>query len=113
MKIRLPVLALLALGAPLLLAGCGRQARLDRPAPLVGPRTEPSADTTSRRQAQARARRDADAAGHPRGPQSIDEVRNLGLTNRENPIQGAINDPNAPHTQGVLPDPDRPSSLPQ
>ena len=113
MRLRTPALALVALGVPLLMSGCGREASLDRPAPLVGPRTTPAADTTTRHQNEARARRDADERGRPRGPQSIDEVRNLGLTNRENPVQGSINDPNAPHTQGVLPDPDRPSSIPQ
>ncbi len=113
MRLRMPALALAALGVPLLMSGCGREASLDRPAPLVGHRTDPAADTARRHQAEARARRDADERGRPRGPQSIDEVRNLGQTPRENPIQGSINDPNAPHTQGVLPDPDRPSSLPQ
>ena len=113
MRLRMPALALAAATRHQQRNAQGREASLDRPAPLVGHRTDPAADTARRHQAEARARRDAEERGRPRGPQSIDEVRNLGQTPRENPIQGSINDPNAPHTQGVLPDPDRPSSLPQ
>ena len=73
------VLAALA-GASL--AGCGKQGDLERPAPLFGHVKAPSAETLARDEAAARARTDGLAAAGPQAlaPQSVDEVRDQGLS---------------------------------
>ena len=72
--------ALIALGL-IALAGCGRQASLERPGPLTGRAagTHAGPERTERDKAAARARADAVGKSDPVPPQSIDEVRNLGL----------------------------------
>ena len=107
------VLALLVLGGAL--AGCGRQAELDRPGPLFGKPHKPSAQQLTREQAAAQARQDGAATADPHAPVSVDEVRNQPLpTQRENPVAGAPQGPNPERPAGVLPDPAaRPSSIPQ
>jgi hypothetical protein len=61
------------------LAGCGRQAELDRPLPRLGQTKGPSAEQVTRDQAAARARREGAANADPRAPESVDEVRNQPL----------------------------------
>ncbi len=66
--------------AALALVGCGRQGALERPRPLFGRESTPSPQAVTRTQAAARARNEARAMGDPRAPQSVDEVRELGLS---------------------------------
>jgi outer membrane murein-binding lipoprotein Lpp len=75
---RLALVALLASAAAL--AGCGRQAQLDRPGPLTGrPAAHPTPQRAAKDEAAARARADAAGRSDPEAPQSIDEVKHLGL----------------------------------
>jgi hypothetical protein len=76
MRPRTLALALAVLGA--VLAGCGRQAELERPSPLIGKPKSPSAERVARDEAAARARRDAAGKADPIAPQSVDEVREQG-----------------------------------
>jgi len=74
---RILVLALAAAA----LAGCGRQAQLDRPGPLTGrAAAHPTPERAAKDQAAARARADSAGLADPQGPQSIDEVKSLGLS---------------------------------
>jgi hypothetical protein len=111
---RTAVLALfIAAGA---LGACGKQGELERPAPLVGKaQTGPSAAKLKRDQAAARARNDGAVNADPQAPQSVDEVRNLGVqTQREHPVSGVSEGPNPQHPPGLLPDPAaRPSKIPE
>ena len=61
------------------LAGCGRQAQLDRPGPLLGKPRTPTAQLVTRDQAAARARQDGAVNADPHAPRSVDEVRNQRL----------------------------------
>ena len=70
----LPLLALLAL------AGCGRQAMLERPRPLTGHPFTPNAEALTREQAANRALRDGAVGADPQAPQSVEEVRDQGRT---------------------------------
>jgi hypothetical protein len=110
-------LALAALAA-LTLAGCGKQGELDRPRPLVGHGVEPNAQTLTRQQAEARARREADAHSDGQAPQSVEEVRNEGAQLPPPPlngstIPGAASQPNAQPPPGGLPNPMQPSTIPR
>ncbi len=72
-------LVLGALAAAALLQACGRQGELDRPKPLFGSIHPPSRQALARDEAAARARADGQARADPQAPQSVDEVRGLGL----------------------------------
>lgn len=105
--------------AALALAGCGKQGELERPRPLVGHPTQPTADQRRASDAAARARADNAGVGH-QAPQSVDEVRGLEQQNDrplpnayQNPVQGAPVGPDQPVNQGVLPDPLRPNTVPE
>jgi hypothetical protein len=80
------VLALAALAAgalsAVLLAGCGKQGALERPRPLIGIATQPTAQTRTARDASARARADTSSVNgrDPQAPQSETELRGLGLS---------------------------------
>ena len=79
----LAALALAGLAAAALLAGCGRQGELERPAPLFGKASQPSPDALRRQQAAQRAYAEGQARADPQAPQSVDEVRSLGLWKRD------------------------------
>ncbi len=76
---RRAMLAIAALGAAASLAACGRQGELERPSPLFGNPSTPSADAVTRDQATERARADAALRADPQAPQSIVEVRDQGV----------------------------------
>ena len=97
---RLAMTGLAALAAAAL-AGCGKQADLDRPAPLFGHVRAPSAEALGRDQAAARARADGAASAGPqaKAPQSIDEVRNRGIPTHRSPVSAP------PSASSVTPDP--------
>ena len=88
MSLRSLGVALIAIGM-LGLAGCGRQAELDRPQPLVSKPPQPSAEALARDQAAARARADTVGAD-PVAPQTFDEVRNLGSAKTPTPPPSAV-----------------------
>jgi hypothetical protein len=76
---RKAVLVLL-LAAAAMIAGCGRRAQLDRPAPLTGA-------AAAREQAANRAHDAGALVGDPQAPQSVDEVRNQPIAaKREAPV---------------------------
>jgi hypothetical protein len=81
MTLRVCIIGLALIGT-CALGACGRQASLDRPGPLTGRAagSHPGPERTERDQAAARARKDAVANADPTPPQSIDEVRNIGLS---------------------------------
>jgi predicted small lipoprotein YifL len=74
-------LALAALTAAAL-TGCGKQGALERPRPLIGIASQPTADARKSRQAAARARTDTASINgrDPQAPQSETELRGLGLS---------------------------------
>jgi hypothetical protein len=80
---RKAVLALLAAGAALSLAGCGRQAELARPQPMWGKPRPVGAQKLTRQQAAARARADAAPHADPVAPQSVEEVRDQPLAGQK------------------------------
>ena len=112
-----PALSLAALAAATVLAGCGKQGELQRPAPLIGHGVTANEATTTRQAAAARARRDTASSAH-KPPQSADEVRNEGgqlppPPLAGTPIPGTQPGPNSPPPPGGLPDPMRPATVPQ
>jgi hypothetical protein len=85
MSPRKAALALLLAGvslAAIALAGCGRQAELDRPGPFLGKPSAPSAEQTTREQSAANAKAAAAAVADPQAPLSVDEVRHQPLLPR-------------------------------
>jgi outer membrane murein-binding lipoprotein Lpp len=119
------VLVLSALLGGLALAGCGRQATLERPmargdantvavaqADQSDPMTTPAAaQAQATRAAADRARRDANNSNSdPQAPQSTSELRRFEdapvTPTRGAPLPGpANNDPNGAPPQGAIPDP--------
>ncbi len=115
MTSKTPALALAALGAAVLTLGaCGKQGELERPRPLIGHGTHPTADQRTRDAAAARARADGSVNADPQAPQSAEEMRAQGMKiPREHQIAGAPVGPDPKPPPGVLPDPMRPSTVPQ
>jgi hypothetical protein len=118
---RLPLIIAAVLAGSAALAGCGKSADLERPAPMFGNPQPPSEQTISRQDAEARARFDAarsneaDAGG---APQSIQELRNRNQPvppQREDGIHDVTGfNPGQSQPQGSIPDPyGHPSSTPQ
>ena len=114
------ILAISALAA-VALTGCGKQGALERPGPLVGPPTKPTAEEQRARAAAARALADDlhNNTTDPQAPQVDTEVRGLGLSRnlapipRESPVAGAPPGPDQPQNPaGDQPDPLRPASVP-
>lgn len=70
-------LALLLAGAAL--AGCGRQATLDRPGPFIGEPPTANAEQAQRLSSAANAKAAAAAVADPQAPLSVDEVRHQPL----------------------------------
>ena len=96
------------------LSACGRQGDLERPRPLIGKESQPSAAVVTRQQAADRARADGEARADPQAPMSRDEARDANLTPRERRDVQVTSDPNPPKTGSLIPDPaSRPSSVPQ
>jgi hypothetical protein len=89
MSARASLIALAAVAAAL--CGCGRQAQLDRPGPLTGrAAAHPTPERAVKDQAAARARADAAAYADPQAPQSIDEVKSLGLKHPPGAAEGEV-----------------------
>jgi predicted small lipoprotein YifL len=84
----------LAAVAAVALAGCGKQGALERPRPLMGIASQPTADTQKSRDAAVRARADTASLNKmdPQSPQSETEVRGLGLTRNQPPLPPASSD---------------------
>jgi len=94
----------LALAALTALAGCGKQGALERPRPLIGIASQPTAQTQMARDAARRARADDTSnKTDPQAPQSEAELRGLGLSRNQAPppAEGA----GQSQTPGGLPDP--------
>ena len=108
MSTRHLALAAAGLAGILCLAACGRQAALERPAPLSAQgAVQPSA--TAPADAAQRALADAAAAkADPRPPQSIEEVRALGSLRRGQTTDAV--DPSAPRPPGSPPPDEAPAS---
>ena len=116
----LSVALLMGAAAALALGGCGKQGELQRPRPLIGHATQPAADQATRDRAAMRAAEDTTGVTDPQAPQSVEEVRGLGEQVQRPPpngfeytAPGAPQGPDQPQTQGVLPDPLRPSTVPE
>ena len=110
MSPRLVILAMIAGAA--VLAGCGKTADLDRPAPMFGHPTDEAPMTKTREAAAARARADAaKAAPDDHAPQSIQELRDYTLPARKlqepavegDPATDPMAAPNARATDSATP----------
>ncbi|WP_165799366.1 hypothetical protein [Caulobacter zeae] len=82
----LAIAALCLTGAAL--SACGKQAELERPAPLWGPEKK-AAEASKRREASARANQPA----RPNGTQENIDPASSNRTTRAAPLRGAPSDP--------------------
>ena len=117
MTLRNALAAMILTAGAIVLAGCGKQALLARPAPLIGPRTQPSPEAATRDAMTRRALADAAPYAPPRAPLSLNEMRRV-ETRRgargQNVTTVAPVDPSAPHPPGspedLTPDSSAPDS---
>ena len=77
MTLRNALAAMILTAGAIVLAGCGKQALLARPAPLIGPRTQPSPEAATRDAMTRRALADAAPYAPPRAPLSLNEMRRV------------------------------------
>jgi hypothetical protein len=103
MILRNALAALILTAGAIVLAGCGKQALLARPAPLFGPRTQPSAEAATQDAMTRRALADAAPYAPLRAPLSLNEMRRV-ETKRgphgETVTTVAPPDPSAPQPPG-------------
>jgi len=117
MTLRNALAGLTLTAGAIVLAGCGKQALLARPAPLIGPRTQPSAEAATQDAMTRRALADAAAYAPPRAPLSLTEMRRVETkrgAHGETVTTVAPVDPSAPHPPGspedLTPDSSAPDS---